>query len=106
MSVRGIALAALVGAGAVVGTGLVRRALAGSDGSLGHRARAFAEDVRAGMAERETDLRVALGSDEGAINADEAMRLAHHPASPPSGPTGVSPRDLAADRPDVDPDAD
>ena len=60
-------------------TGLAERA-----GGLGGSITAFAEEVRAGMADREAELREALGMDpvhEPPLSPAEAADLVGHPAS-------------------------
>jgi hypothetical protein len=57
-------------------SGLAERA-----GGLGDSLRLFAEDVRAGMAEREAELRDALGLTEPSqLSPAEAAELTDHPA--------------------------
>jgi hypothetical protein len=64
-------------------TGLAERA-----GGLGDTLKAFADDVRAGMAEREAELRDALGLDESHdLSPAEAAELIDHPARPRRGRT-------------------
>ncbi|MBF5083697.1 hypothetical protein [Quadrisphaera sp. INWT6] len=46
--------------------------------------RSFAADVRAGMAEREDDLRIALGVDTGTIDEATARDLLENPTRPRS----------------------
>ncbi len=82
-----------LGLGAVAGVGAVRRAAGAvrsatpaglqgrADGWLAD-VRAFVADVRAGAAERETELRVALGVDAGAMSETEARDLVERPYSP------------------------
>jgi hypothetical protein len=78
--------------GAVVGILVVRKVqkvaqsytpagLAERAGGLGASIRYFADEVRAGMAERELELRDALGLDEGhhEMPPDEAAQLIEHP---------------------------
>ena len=53
-------------------------------GGLGERITAFAEEVRAGMADREAELREALGMDtahDAPLSPAEAADLIDHPAS-------------------------
>jgi hypothetical protein len=60
-------------------TGLAERA-----GGLGGSITAFAEEVRAGMADREVELREALGmgtAHDGPLTPAEAADLIDHPAS-------------------------
>ena len=57
--------------------GLSRRA-----GGWVEQARAFADDVRAGAAERELELRVALEVDAGSMDAATAAQLLENPTSP------------------------
>ena len=60
-------------------SGLAERA-----GGLGESITAFAEEVRAGMADREAELREALGMDaahDAPLSPDEAADLIDHPAS-------------------------
>jgi len=64
-------------------SGLAERA-----GGLGDTLKAFADDVRAGMAEREAELRDALGLDESTdLSPAEAADLIDHPARPRRGRT-------------------
>ena len=64
--------------------------LAGRSGGLGETFSAFADQVRIGMAEREAELRDALGIDAAAADgrpahalpADEAADLVEHPTRP------------------------
>jgi hypothetical protein len=82
-----------LGLGAVAGVVAVRRAAGAvrsatpaglqgrADGWLAD-VRAFVADVRAGAAERETELRVALGVDAGAMSETEARDLVERPYSP------------------------
>ena len=64
-------------------SGLAERA-----GGLGDTLKAFADDVRAGMAEREAELRDALGLDESPdLSPAEAADLIDHPARPRRGRT-------------------
>ena len=59
-------------------TGLAERA-----GGVGDTVKAFADQVRSGMAEREAELRDALGlADEPALDPAEAADLIDHPARP------------------------
>ena len=83
--------------GATVGVLVVRKVskaaqaytpsgLAASAAGLGDSLRYFADQVRAGMAERELELRDALGVEEGAASReslppDVAGQLIEHPAS-------------------------
>ena len=61
--------------------------LAGRAGGLGESITAFAEEVRAGMADREAELREALGMDaahaahDAPLSPAEAADLIDHPAS-------------------------
>ena len=48
---------------------------------LGEGMRELAAVVRESMAERDTELRIALGIDEGAMDATSAQRLIDHPTS-------------------------
>jgi hypothetical protein len=83
----------LLGVGAVAGVLGVRRVsrIARSYGPAGVRGRAgswadgakeFAAAVREGMAERELELRVALGVDAGTMDEDTARDLLEKPTSP------------------------
>ncbi len=64
-------------------SGLAERA-----GGLGDSLKAFAEEVRAGMAEREAELRDALGLDDDPdLSPAEAAELIDHPARPRRGRT-------------------
>ena len=58
--------------------------LAGSAGGIGDSLRYFADQVRAGMVEREAELRDALGidSDGHDLSPEEAADLIERPASP------------------------
>ena len=57
--------------------------LADSAGGIGDSIRYFADQVRAGMAEREAELRDALGLDsERHLSPEEAADLIERPASP------------------------
>ncbi len=58
--------------------------LAESAGGIGDSIRYFADQVRAGMVEREAELRDALGIDAGGrdLSPEEAADLIEHPASP------------------------
>ena len=82
-----------IGLGAVAGVVAVRRAtsvvrsytpqgLQGRASGWAEGARAFAEQVRVGAAEREQELRVALGVDAGAMSETEARDLIERPTSP------------------------
>jgi hypothetical protein len=79
----------LIGVGAVAGVLGVRRASRlvraasprGAEG-WGTSLREFADDVRAGMAEREEQLRIALGVDAGTIDEATARELLENPTSP------------------------
>ena len=66
-------------------SGLVERA-----GGVGDQLRGFAEEVRAGMAQREAELREALGMEpadpDAPLSPAEAAGLTDHPASPGSRP--------------------
>ena len=66
-------------------SGLAERA-----GGVGDQLRGFAEEVRAGMAQRETELREALGmasaDPDAPLTPAEAAGLTDHPASPGSRP--------------------
>jgi uncharacterized protein DUF6167 len=81
-----------IGVGAVAGVYVVRKVqktarkysasgLAGRAEGLGASIRYFADEVRAGMAERELELRDALGLDDGRhdLPPAEAARLIEHP---------------------------
>jgi hypothetical protein len=79
--------------GATAGVLVVRKAtktaqaytpegMAASISNLGDAIREFAGAVREGMAEREEELRVALGVDAGTIDPDEARHLIENPTSP------------------------
>lgn len=62
--------------------------LAGSLTSVGEGLREIAAVVRESMAERETELRLALGVDEGVMDAGTAQALIDNPTSPrPADPT-------------------
>jgi hypothetical protein len=64
-------------------TGLAERA-----GGLGDTLKAFADQVRDGMAEREAELRDALGlEDPTGLTPAEAAELTDHPARPRRGRT-------------------
>jgi hypothetical protein len=56
--------------------------MAGSLSNLGDAIRDFADAVREGMAEREQELRIALGVDAGVVDAEEARRLIENPTAP------------------------
>ena len=58
--------------------------LASSAGGIGDSLRYFADQVRIGMAEREVELRDALGIDKDGhdLPADEAADLIEHPSRP------------------------
>ena len=58
--------------------------LAGSAGGIGDSVRYFADQVRAGMVEREAELREALGLDADShdLSPEEAADLIERPASP------------------------
>ena len=56
--------------------------VASSIEGLGDAVREFAAAVREGMDTRETELRVALGIDSGAIDAETARQLIENPSSP------------------------
>ncbi|WP_299036591.1 DUF6167 family protein [uncultured Pseudokineococcus sp.] len=82
-----------IGFGAVAGVVAVRRAagvarsytpkgLHGRATGWSEAARSFAAEVRAGAAEREQELRVALGVDAGAMSETEARDLIERPTSP------------------------
>ena len=82
-----------VALGAVAGVLVVRRVtrtaqaytpegVATSLGDVGDAIRDFASAVREGMDARETELRVALGVDAGAIDAETARQLIENPTSP------------------------
>ena len=66
-------------------SGLAERA-----GGVGDQLRGFAEEVRAGMAHREAELREALGMEpadpDAPLTPAEAADLTDHPASPGSRP--------------------
>jgi Family of unknown function (DUF6167) len=79
-----------VALGAVVGVLVVHRVtkaasaftpegVAGSLSSLGDGLRELAGAVREGMAEREHELRVALGVDAGTLDPDQAQALLENP---------------------------
>jgi Family of unknown function (DUF6167) len=79
--------------GAAAGVLVVRKAtktaqaytpegMASSLSNLGDAIRDFADAVREGMAEREEELRVALGIDAGVVDAEEARRLIENPSAP------------------------
>jgi uncharacterized membrane protein len=51
-------------------------------GNVADALRDAADAVREGMAEREAELRVALGVDAGELDADEAAALLERPAAP------------------------
>lgn len=53
--------------------------LRGSASGLVEAARRFADEVKVGAAEREQELRVALGVDAGAMSEDEARALIDNP---------------------------
>lgn len=76
--------------GATVGVLVVRRVTKAAEAytpegvargmsSLGEGLREMASAVREGMAEREAELRLALGVDEGAISPDRARELIDNP---------------------------
>lgn len=70
-------------------TGLAERA-----GGVGDSLRLFADEVRAGMVEREAELRSALGMTDGPqLTPAEAAELTEHPARPRTTPK--SPRSTA-----------
>ncbi len=83
-----------MGVGATVGVLVVRKitktaqaftpaGLADSAGGIGDSIRYFADQVRAGMVEREAELRDALGLDsERHLSPEEAADLIERPASP------------------------
>jgi len=54
------------------------RAVAG----VGDSVRDFAEAVRDGMADREQELRIALGVDAGTMDPERARSLIEHPTAP------------------------
>lgn len=56
--------------------------VAESLGGIGEAIRDFTGAVREGMDSRETELRVALGVDAGAIDAETARQLIENPTSP------------------------
>jgi hypothetical protein len=61
---------------------LTPQGLVGALGNVGDGLRVFAEEVRAGMAEREGELRDALGLDEGhALAPEDAADLATDPTT-------------------------
>ena len=66
-------------------SGLAERA-----GGVGDQLRGFAEEVRAGMAQREAELREALGMEpadpDAPLTPAEAAGLTDHPASPAARP--------------------
>lgn len=79
--------------GAVVGVVVVRKVtrtaeamtpegMAGSLSALGEGLRELAGAVREGMAEREQELRVALGVDAGTIDPEQARELLENPTTP------------------------
>jgi hypothetical protein len=81
-----------VALGASVGVLVVRRltrtaqaytpeGIGRSVSSLGEGLRELAEAIREGMAEREAELRVALGVDAGTMDADEARALLDDPTA-------------------------
>lgn len=78
--------------GAVAGVAVVRRVtrtaqaytpegVATGLSEIGEAIRDFAGAVREGMEARETELRVALGVDSGAMDADSARQLIENPTS-------------------------
>lgn len=82
-----------IGLGAGAGVLVVRRltrtaqaytpeGVAESLSGIGDAIREFADTVREGMDTRETELRVALGVDAGAIDAETARQLIENPTSP------------------------
>jgi hypothetical protein len=82
-----------VALGAAVGVLVVRKVnqaaqaytpegLGRSLGNVADALRDAADAVREGMAEREAELRVALGVDAGELDADEAAALLERPAAP------------------------
>ncbi len=82
-----------IGLGAAAGVAVVRRVtrtaqaytpegVATSLGDIGDAIRDFAAAVREGMETRENELRVALGVDAGAIDAETARQLIENPTSP------------------------
>ncbi|WGW13812.1 hypothetical protein LWF01_08730 [Saxibacter everestensis] len=81
-----------LGVGVAVGVVAVRQlsrktkfltgsAIAGEASTLADAIRDFGESIRRGMNEREAELRVALGADEGEIAPDRAKSLLESPAS-------------------------
>lgn len=56
--------------------------IAGGLGQVADAVRDFAAAVREGAAEREQELRVALGVDAGVIDPEQARRLIENPTSP------------------------
>lgn len=79
-----------VALGATVGILVVRKVsraaervspegLADALGGVGDGLRDFADAVRTGMADREQELRVALGVDAGTMDPEEARSLIEHP---------------------------
>lgn len=82
-----------IGLGAAAGVLVVRRVtraaqaytpegVAENLGAVGAALRDFADAVREGMDVRETELRVALGVDAGAVDAETARQLIENPTSP------------------------
>jgi hypothetical protein len=84
-----------MGVGATVGVLVVRKitktahaftpaGVAESAGGIGYSIRYFADEVRAGMVEREAELRDALGidGDDHDLSPEEAADLIERPASP------------------------
>jgi chromosome condensin MukBEF MukE localization factor len=82
-----------VSLGAAAGVLVVRRVtrtaasytpegVASSLAGVGEAIRDFAAAVREGMDTRETELRVALGVDAGAVDAETARQLIENPTSP------------------------
>jgi len=56
--------------------------IAGGLSNVADAFREFADAVREGAAEREQELRVALGVDAGVVDPEQARRLIEHPTSP------------------------
>ncbi|PWJ47985.1 hypothetical protein SAMN06264364_1339 [Quadrisphaera granulorum] len=81
----------LVGLGVVaaaVGAVQAARSVSTSQGGwagLSEGVRAFAADVRAGAAEREEELRIALGVDTGTLDEATARDLLENPTAPRRG---------------------
>jgi hypothetical protein len=64
--------------------GLTPAGMADRAGGVGESARGFAERVRTGMAEREAELRDALGldGDDHTLGPEAAADIVEHPSSP------------------------